>query len=70
MIKLHYISQLNVLFSLPYFILMFLSISFCRLFNEYEEYDFARTGSTATEKVLNIFFYNQSHLPFFYNKHA
>lgn len=29
-----------------------ISIFFCRLFNEYKEYDFARTGSIATEKVL------------------
>lgn len=31
-------------------------LSFCRLFNEYEEYDFARTGTTATEMVCKIFF--------------
>jgi hypothetical protein len=38
-------------FSLYNFNFVFHSISFYRIFNAYEEYDFARTGSIATEKV-------------------
>lgn len=29
--------------------------TFFRLFDEYEDYDFARTGSLATEKVFHIY---------------
>lgn len=28
--------------------------AFCRIFDEYEDYDFARTGTVATEKVFNL----------------
>ena len=36
------------------------NVLFCRLFNEYVDYDYARTGSEATEKVsapfeINLF---------------
>lgn len=27
---------------------------FCRIFNQFEEYDYARTGSTATETVISL----------------
>lgn len=32
----------------------YFNVVFYRLFNEYEDYDYARTGSTATEKVLPL----------------
>lgn len=55
-----YTTCLGVTFSI-YDFLMSLSIPFYRLFNEYEEYDFARTGSMASEKVgLMCHFYATS----------
>lgn len=50
-----FISQLSEYTARPSVtIFVFLWISFYRIFNAYEEYDFARTGSTATEKVCLI----------------
>lgn len=48
--QIFHFNVLHFLLSTNYFSL----IAICSLFNKYEDYDFARTGSTAKEKVCEL----------------